>query len=537
MHKLPIILAGILTLFLSGCGRPESRVESGIRTGVLHYGNGVEPQDLDPHTNTGSPESRIISALFEGLVNRDDTGDGILPGVADSWEVSDDALTYTFHLRNDARWSDGVTIDAHTFVASFRRLITPELAAEYAYFTHPVVGAEAFHRGQTDEFSTVGFRALDTETVEIELREPLPQFLSQIAEYPWMPVPLHVIEAHGGLTQKGSRWTRPGNLVSNGAFRLKEWIPNKVVVAEKNPEYWDAASVGLNEIHFHPIESQETAERAFRAGQLHATSSLPVSKIAVYKQDHPEALRLAPRLGVAYVMVNTTRPPFDQPEIRRAFALAINRELLVDKVLQAGQRPAFTFSQPGMGGFTSTEVLTGTRSDIPELLDQGGYPGGAGFPEIDYLYNTSEGNRAIAVTLQEMWRHAIGAEVKLVNQEWKVFLDNRTMGEYSLGRAGWMPFVDDPIDYFQLITAASPDNSTGWSDPEFEDCFRRARATIDREERNRFYQCMESIVLRDLPVIPIYHSSTVYLVHPSVRGWTMNRLDTRPWKQIRLEED
>ena len=475
--------------------------------------------------------------MFEGLVNRDDTGDGILPGVAEKWDETGDGLTHTFHLRSDARWSDGVPIDAHTFVDSFRRLITPELAAEFAYFAHPVVGAEAFHRGETTDFSTVGFRALDRLTVEIQLTEPNPHFLSQIAEYPWLPVPLHVIEAHGGLTRKGSKWTRPGNLVGNGAFQLKEWIPNKIVVVERNPGYWDAASVGLNQIHFHPIESQETEERAFRAGQLHATSSLPVSKIAVYRRDNPDALRLSPRLGVAYIMVNTTRPPFDRPAIRRAFALAINRDLLVDKVLKAGQRPALTFAQPGMGGFTSTEVLTGGVSDIPALLEEGGYPEGDGFPEIDYLYNTNEGNRAIAETLQEMWRQEIGADVKLVNQEWKVFLDNRTLGKYSLGRAAWLPFADDPIDYYQLITAASPDNSTGWSDPEFEVCFRDARATIDQADRHRLYQRMESIVLRDLPVIPLYHYSTVYLVHPSVRGWTMNHLDTRPWKQIRLEED
>jgi oligopeptide transport system substrate-binding protein len=403
--------------------------------------------------------------------------------------------------------------------------------------TYPVVGAEAYHSAITDDFSTVGFRAIDNRTVEIRLREPVPYFLSLLAEYPWLPVPIHVIEEHGGLSRKGSAWTRPDNMVSNGAFVLKEWVQNQVVAVERNPEYWDAESVGLNEIHFHPIESQETEERAFRARQLHATSSLPVSKIAVYQRDNPESLRMEPRLGVAYVMCNTRIPPLDRPEIRRALALAVNRDLLVERVLQGGQRPALTFSQPGMGGFTSEIHLTGDPSDIPALLADAGYPDGSGFPAIDYLYNTSDGNRKIAEALQEMWRKNLGTDIGLTNQEWKVFLDNRTMGEYGLARAGWLPFADDPIDYYQLLTTAAPDNSTGWFNPEYEECFRRARATVDPEERMRLYQCMESIILRDLPIIPLFHYSTVYLVHPSVQGWTMNRLDTRPWKQIRLEEN
>lgn len=522
-------------LCLAACGPRTTPVERGIQEQVLHYGNGVEPADLDPHTNTGSPESTILDAIFEPLVRRDGTGMGLVPAAAESWEVSPDGITHTFHLRKGMVWTNGDPVTAADYRDSFKRVLTPSLGSQPAVFMYPLVGAEAYHKGTLDDFEAVGIKALDDQTLVMTLREPTVFFLQTLIGYPFVAVHLKTVEKHGGLERAGTPWTLPENIVTNGPFTLKRWIPNQVLVVERNPDYWGAADTRINEIHFHPIESQDTEERAFRTGQLHVTNALAVSKIETYKREWPEALRITPRLGVSYAVFNNSAAPFDDVRVRRAFSLAIDRQALVKYILRGGQSPAFSLSQKGMGDYEPTHFIADGPEEARRLLAEAGYPDGNGFPPATYLYNTSDFNRAVAQALQEMWRSELGVNIQLQNQEWKVFLNSRDLGNFQIARAGWNPFAAEPTDYFQQLLTDGTFNDSGWSNPEYDALFRRASATLDRQERHALYQRMDEILLAEMPLAPLWHSSTVRLVHPSVQNWTHNLLDDRPLQSLWLK--
>lgn len=528
-------VAAAVALTFSGCARRTTQVSEGIRDQVLHMGNGVEPGDLDPATNTGAPESIILGALFEPLVVRNANADGVDPAAAGRFEISEDGRSYTFHLRENLRWSNGDPVTAQDYRQSFLRALNPKLASQPAIYMYPVEGAEEYHKGATHDPEKIGFAAPDAHTLVMRLRAPMPHFLQTLVNYPWMAVHFPTLQKFGGIDRPGAAWTRPGHLVSNGAYRLKEWRPNQMLVVERNPYYWNAAHVRLNEIRFYPIENLETEERTYRAGQLHVTSNLAVSKIDFYREHNPAALRVSPRLGVSYVLFNTTVAPFTDARVRQAFAFALNRAQLVDRVLRGGQTPAFSFSQPGMGGFQPQHVITAGPDDARRLLADAGFPGGRGFPKVEYLYNTSDLNREIAQALQEMWRRELGVEVALVNQEWKVFLDTRQLGHFQLARSGWYPFAAEPIDYFQLLLSYSHFNDSKWANTEFDALFSQAATTLDQASRHRLYHQMDAILLREMPVAPLYHASIVRLVHPAVQGWRLNLLDSHPLDEVWLD--
>lgn len=523
----------LLCVVLSGCGGGRTAVEQGIREQVLHLGNGVEPGDLDPHTNTGSPESVIIRELFEGLVGWD-AELNIIPAAAESWETSADGRILTFHLRPGLKWSNGDPFTARDFRDSFKRMLEPSLAAQFAFMAYPVAGAEDYHTGRSRDFSTVGFQALDDLTFRIILTDATPNFFELLGGYPFLPVHLPSVTRLGGLDRPGAPWTRAGDLISNGPMSLKGWEANKVLTTVRNPHHWNSANTVLNEIRFYPIESIDTEERAFRSGQLHATANLPVSKIESYRRDRPGVLRLTPRFGANYLVFNTKRAPFDDVRVRQALSFAINREQIASAVYRGGQTPAYSLSQPGMGGYQPGLRITGGPAEARALLAEAGYPGGAGFPAVEYLYNTSELNRDVAQAIQQMWRKELGVDVTIVNEEWKVFLNTRDLGNFHVARAGWNPFTTEPIEYFQHVVSNNAFNETGWGDPEFDRLYSKASHTIDRAERHQLYQRMDEILLREMPVVPIIHSATVRLVHTSVDNWPNNLLDYRSLSAVRL---
>jgi len=292
-----IPLLGIL--FMSGCGGNSSDSNpDGLK--ILHFGNGAEPQDLDAHAVTGVVEHHLLKAFAEGLVS-EDPDLNVIPGVAQTWSISDDGLVYTFNLNPNAKWSNGDTITAQDFVGTYKRMLTPSIAAEYSYMLFHVVGAEAYLLGKIDDFSQTGFQALDEHTLELTLRQRTPFLLHAMNHYAWYPVPVRVIDQFGGLQRKGTAWTRPENFVGNGAFNLKSWQPNRKIVAERSPTYWDAANVKLDEIHFYPIESIATEERMFRTGQLHITNEVPLSQIKTYLGERPGTVSIVPYHGVLLV--------------------------------------------------------------------------------------------------------------------------------------------------------------------------------------------------------------------------------------------
>jgi oligopeptide transport system substrate-binding protein len=533
MLRLPLLL---ITSFIAcglaaGCGQKSpSAGGSGTGAKVLQFGNGTEPQDLDPQVVTGVPENKIINALFEGLVAEGPGGSDTVGGVAERWNISPDGRTYTFHLRPTAKWSNGDPMTATDFVRSYQRILTPSLAAEYAYKLHHVVGAEEFNKGELKDFSKVGIRAVNDHTLEIQLKNPTPFLIEAMKHYSWFPVHLPTVEKHGGATRKGSAWTRAENIVGNGPFIMKEWRPNQKIVVTRSPTYWDKDTVKLDEIHFHPVESMDTEERMFRTGQLHKTNELPVAKIDVYKRDFPESYRQDPYYGVYFYRFNVTKPPLNDKRVRRALALAIDREAIVRNVTRGGQTPALNFLPPSER-HTSSVRIKGDLDEAKRLLAEAGFPEGRGFPQVTLLYNTSENHRAIAEALQQMWRRNLGINIGLMNQEWKVYLDAMDVLAYDIARAGWIADYPDPNTFMDMWVTGGGNNDTGWSNADYERLLAQSYTAPNEAARMELYRQMEEILMDELPIMPLYFYTRVYALNPKVK-WVPNVLDNRNWKFV-----
>ncbi|MCC6415272.1 MAG: peptide ABC transporter substrate-binding protein [Opitutaceae bacterium] len=526
---------------LAGCGKKQAssttKGADGQKKMVWRVGNGSEPQDLDCQTITGVPEHKIMMALAEGLVSEDPVDLHPVPGLAESWEISDDGLVYTFHLREALKWSDGSPIVAGDIVESFRRILSPKLASEYAYLVYNfVAGAKDYYLGKTTDFSQVGFKAPDDRTFVVTLRNPTPYLLKIMAShYSWWPVPVHVVTKFGDFDQKRTVWTRAGNHVGNGPFRLKEWSPQQRIVVERNPYYWDAQTVKLDEIHFFPTDDLPADERMFRTGQVDMVYELLSSKVDTYRRENPEALRLDPYLGIYFYRCNVTRPPLNDKRVRKALALAIDREALVKNITRGGEQPAYAVSYPGTAGYFPEAQLEGTLEDARRLLAEAGYPGGKGCPKIELLYNTQENHRAIAEAIQQMWKQNLGVDVEIVNQEWKVYLDRQHTQNFTMQRAGWIADYVDPHVFLEIWETGNGNNDTLWSNPEYDRLLHAALAAKNDTERYGYYQQMDAILVDELPVIPIYYYVKKFLLSPKVKGFHPTLLDNHPYKYISLE--
>jgi len=539
-HFSRLTSAALLLVGLAACSPRESNVSSGNRLGILHRGIGQELPSLDPHLATGTSEHHVLSALFEGLVAEHPEDLHPVAGVATRWDISADQLTYTFHLNPDARWSNGDPVTAHDFVASIRRVLTPAFAAPNAALLHILQGAKPYHLGASDDFAQVGVAAPDDHTLRLTLEHPAPYFLALLSHPAWYPVHLPSIESHGDSTDRTNRWATPGNLVGNGPFALAAWKRNQRIIVEKNPAYWDAATVALNAIHFYPIDSLDAEERAFRSGQLHLTEALPPGRIDAYRRDRPEVLRIDPYLGTYFLRINTARPFLNQRDVRLALSLAIDRAAITDHILRGGQIPAATITPPGTAGYTPPADLAGHAHD-PEAarahLATAGYANGQGAPQIELLYNTSETHRQIAEAVQQMWSTELGLNVRLTNQELAATLEARRSGNFEILRSVWIGDYADPATFLELWTAGSTNNFTGWTHADYDRLLYRAARTTDSPERFALFREAEQLLLNDAPVIPLYHYTHVFLLHPSVQGWHPTLLDRHPYKHVRLQSD
>jgi len=529
--------AAILLAFASGCGKKQPAssavTPSEHALKILRVGNGSEPKDLDPHIVTGVQEHKIITSLIEGLISYSESGD-IAPGVAEKWDISADGLLYTFHLRADAKWSNGDPVTAQDFVRSFQRILTPSLGAEYSYKLFHLVGAEEFNTGKLTDFTQVGAKALDARTLQLTLKHRTPFLLESLKHYAWFPVHIPTIEKFGGLDRPGSNWTRPGNFVGNGPFKLVEWKANQKISVTRSATYWDAASVRLDGIDFFAIESADTEEREFRTGRLDYAYSLPLSKIETYRRDHPDTYRAAPYYGTYFYRLNVTKKPLDDKRVRRALALAVDRESIIKNILRdAGQTPAYHFT-PVSEKFTSSARISGDLAEAKRLLAEAGYPDGKGMPKVEILFNTLESHRTIAEAIQQMWKTRLGVNASIVNQEWKVYLDTTQTLNYQVARAGWIGDYDDPHTFLDMWSTGGGNNQTGWSNPEYDRLIRGALATKTEAERMAVYQKLEAILADEVPVIPIYFYTRIYAISPRVKHWIDNPLDNRAWKWIDL---
>lgn len=527
----------IVLVLLVGCGSAENNVTIGARDKVLHWGNGDEPQELDPHIVTGVPEHNILAALMEGLVRKDPATLKPTPGIANSWRISNDGRTYTFYLRANARWSNGDPITAADFVWSWQRALLPALGNQYAYMLFPIRNAQAFASGELANFAEVGVRALDGLTLQVSLENPTPYFLQLLDHYALFPVHRATIEKFGQADERGTLWTRAGNFVGSGPFTLTQWDLNKVIIVEKNPQYWDAASVKLNAIHYYPTQNISTEERMFRAGQLHYTNTVPVEKIEKYRREKPRQIRIAPYLGTYFYRFNTRVEHLQDARVRWALAMSIDRASIVGNVTKAGELEATVFTPPDTMGYTASSKLQYNPAAARQLLAEAGYPDGKGFPATEIIYNTSENHRRIAVAIQQMWKKALNIEVTLQNQDWKVFLDNTATMNYQISRASWIGDYVDPNSFLDMWLRDGGNNRTGWSNPAYDRLIlETAPRAATRQQRYAALLQAEAILLEQMPIIPIYTYVSAHLVHPDVKGMPPNLLNYASFKHIELAE-
>ena len=489
---------------------------------VLHRGNGAEPETMDPQKSTGVTEANIQYEMFEGLTTY--TPDGqVTPGAAEKWEVSDDGKTYTFHLR-DAKWSNGDPVTAADFVYSFQRLVDPAIAADYAPIADPIVNAEKIRKGEEKDLTKLGVKAVDDKTFQVTLEKAAPYFLGLIRHNTFLPV-------HKATVEKfGQDWTKPGNIVGNGAFTMQEWTPQASITLVKNPNFHDAANVKLEKIVYYPTEDISEEFKRYRNGELHVTYEVPSDQIGYIEANLKDEYEAKPYLGTYYYVVNATRENGAKKEVREALALAIDRETIADKVTGGSFLPAYSWVPPGTPDYATQYV---SFKDMPmaervakakELL------AGAGFtPEkplkLEILYNTSENHKKIAVAIQDMWKQ-VGVDATLNNQEWQVYLDTRDNKAFDVARAAWIGDYADPITFLDLfLSDAGVRNDAGYNNAEFDKLVKDSFGISDPKARMTSLEKAEQMFLADLPIIPILHYKTKHMVSKKVAGWAYNNLD------------
>ena len=529
-------LLGVYLFLLGSCSAP-SNVEKAIDEKILHFGLGSEPQYLDPHLANSVSAHNVIIALIEGLVSEDPKTLKPVPGVAEKWDISEDGLVYTFHLRKNAKWSNGDAVTAHDFVYSYKRILNPELASQYASMLHGLKNAREYHEeGLSWDEAKVGATAIDDYTLQLTLENPTPYFLELLNHYSWFPAHPPTIEKFGAFGKQGTAWTRPGNYVGNGPFTLSDHKVNSVIEVKKNPLYWDAQTVSLEGIRFYPIESADTEERAFHSGFLHLTQTVSPDRIDFLKENHPDLIHFESYLGTYFYRFNVEEPPFDDVRVRLAFNLATDRQAIVEKVTKGGQLPARCFTPPGTGGFSPESRFRfdpqKAKSLIQEYLTEKGLES---LPKIELKYNTSEGHKKVAEALQGMWKNHLGAEIQLLNMEWKVFLSTIAKRDFSLARAGWIGDYVDANTFLHMWRTGDGHNNTGWSSTRYDELLELAAQESDTQKRFSYFEECEKLIAENAPILPIYFYVHVTLRSPTVKGWHPTLLDHHPYKYVRLE--
>lgn len=520
MKKL-VILSMLLALVLVGCGDGSSK-----EVVQFIHNNGAEPESLDPHVIEGSPEHNIYMGLFEGLVTYDPETLAAIPGTAESWEVSDDGITWTFKLRKSAKWSDGKKITAQQFVDSWLRMMDPETAAVYAYLPAMVIkGAAAYNAGEAAG-SSVGIRALDDYTFQFDLVGPAPYVLGMLSHYAFAVVPLHTIE------EFGDDWTKPENMVSNGPFVLKEWLPHDKLVMVKNDNYWDKKNVKLDEVVVLPIDDQNTSVTMYEEGEIDWIEEVPDARLDDMKLD--VGYHKAASFITYYYQFNTTIKPFDDARVRKALAMSIDRKELVDNITRGGQVPAYGITPP----LAAYPAVIGFKEDYDkakQLLAEAGFAGGAGFPKTTIIYNTSEGHKRIAEYVQQKWEEILGIEVEIENQEWGTFLDNRQHQNFMVSRSGWQGDYVDPNTFLQdLLHSKSGNNDGKYTNAEFDKLIDDAALLPDGQKRYDMLRKAEEIAIgEDMGIMPFYYYARNNWIDDSVwGGWHTNIQDIHPYKGI-----
>lgn len=526
------LLATVATaIFISGCARQQATNAPAGRSQTLRLSQRNEPATLDPQLATLPDEYFIIRALSEGLLVPSPDGP-VNSGVAEKWEVSADGLVYTFHLRADARWSDGIPVTAPDFVYSARRILSPKLAAAKAVHFLMVRGAASYHSGLVHDFGTVGIRARDARTLEIVLEHPDADFPAIVASGAWIPVQPAAIERHGRIDDRGTAWTRPGNFVGNGAFALVEWSPNHEIIVRASPSYWDAGSIHIQDIRFVAFDNGDSEERAFRAGQVDVTMAVPFSKLASYADSKPRMLRRVPLFETRYLSLNVHLHPLDDLRVRRALALAIDRRALVEGVLKGGQRPAQSLVPPGLGGYQPATTIHEDPEMARRLLAEAGFPGGSGFPDLEL---TTWVNTPVLEAVQQMWKRELGIEMAIVQRDAATHIASLQGSDYAIGMVTVIPDFAGASDVFRDLLTGAPGNFPHWSDPRYDGLVAAAARAGNPGSRLELLQKAEATLLDAMPVVPLYFNAKNFLIQPYVKNWREDALWTRYYKDVSVD--
>ena len=537
-----LLIAGLFCVADAGTASDASSYSLTLREAnrnkILLITVGSEPRTLDPQAAQGVTEHHIIMAMIEGLVapSIDDQAK-VVPGMADRWEHNDDYSVWTFHIGGDRKWSNGDPVTAEDFVFSYKRMLTASFGAQYAENLFILKGAEDYYNGKNRNFDDVGVKAIDDHNLRIELVGPTPYLLSLVQHDSWLPVSPKAILKFGNIDTRDTKWTRPGNYVANGPFIMKSWRPNDVIEVVRNPLYWDAANVKLNGINFYSIENLNTQDRAFQAGQLHKTDQISLDKVPYYRRMHPELVRIDPYEGAYFYRINTSRKALNDPRVRLALNLAIDRDAIVKNILREDQKPATGFTPPGMGDYKPLNKLAYEPERARQLLAEAGYPKGKGFPKFTIHFNTLESHRAIAEAIQQMWKEELGIDVTLENQEWKVYLDTQNSMNYDLSRSAWIGDFMDPVTFLSMWTTGNGNNNTHWSSPKYDALIEQAARTGDPKARFEVLHQAEEIFLSELPVVLVYWYTNAYLLQPSVQNWDPLVLGNHNYKYIDLKSE
>lgn len=535
-----VIIATLTLALLSACGdtqRPEPTIPfPRDHANTLHRGNGVEPQTLDPHKAEGVPSSNILRDLFEGLTATAQDG-GVEPAAAQSWTISDDGRVYTFKLRQTARWSNGDPVTAQDFVFGLRRSVAPATGSKYAQTLAPILNAEAIIAGDKPP-EALGAQALGPHTLEITLKGPTPYFLGLLTHSTTYPV------HRASLERFGDEFAKPGTLVSNGAYRLVEWVMQSHVRTVRNTHYWDNANTSIDQVFFYALENQATEAMRFRIGDLDMTYEVPVAQVPWLRKHLDEYYTVHTYLGTYYYGFNVTRAPFkDAPELREALSLAIDRDVIVEKTMQnAGEQAAYGWVPPAVPGYETqvlpyAELTQAQRNERARALYRKAGYSEQNPLEVEIRYNTNQNHKRVAIAIAGMWRETLGARVKMVNEEWKVFLANRKAKQVTeVFRAGWIGDYNDPKTFLELLHSNHGINDSGYSNPQYDALLERAATTVDPQERLRILAEAERLMLAEHPVTPIYYYVTKRLVSPRVGNFRGNIMDHHYTKNLYLTD-
>lgn len=518
MNRLIKILLYIcIVVMAAGCSASQPTTSQPAQQ-TIRYNIGAEPATLDPALSTGVTEQTLENALLEGLVRMDREGKPA-PGIARSWEVSEDGRTYTFTLR-ESTWTNGEPLTAEDFVYSWRRVLDPETASPYAYQLYYLVNGEAFNAGEVKDPAEVGVRAEGKDKLIVTLKEPVPYFLSLTAFPTLFPVNKNAVEKD----QTG--WAlNPAAFVGNGPFKMTAWEHNKQFLLEKNDRYWDKDSVKLNSLVITLVDDSNTELAMFENGQIDIAETPPYREVERLAKGN--LLKLSPDLSNEFYMFNTSLTPFNDVRVRQALSMAIDREALVSKVTMGGEKAAYAFVPPGVKGpaldkeFRSMgeKLVAGFNpAEAKKLLAEAGFPEGRGFPKVKLLLSNNQNHRPVAEAITGMWLENLGIESEIVEQEYKVYFKTLDERDFQVARVGWNADYNDPMTFLDLWVKDGPNNQSGWSSAEYERLLGEAIAIKDLSARMDALYNAEKILMDEQPVMPVYYYTNPYLEKDNMQG-------------------